>query len=281
MKGGKRTNFKHPHATTIRKKSTLNTKFTVCSQLFPGCCLVLDQRRNKNNLSCLLSTGDKTCEWAWSHPTQPQCDHLSDSTTSHMIESPAKVTDVLNSSRLPQTSFHPAALPPCLFFYWFPSHLHTSACIFLLLFLVGFGCLRVKIEFIWALSQVSCNVCLESDCALVFARKGIKSQPWSQSYINRKINNPVPFACICKPVDLCFTNDIKFRKRKHITLFQSNKPLFISQHCGHTCRMTATFLKAWSLRLGDWQTVSHRLNGWSIEIFWPWGQLAMRHLLTV
>lgn len=31
----------------------------------------------------------------------PLYDHLSASTTSHMIESPAKVTDVLNSSRLP------------------------------------------------------------------------------------------------------------------------------------------------------------------------------------
>lgn len=149
---------------------------TVCSQLFHGCCLALEQRRNKNNLSCLLPMGDKTCERAWSQPTQPHCDHLSASTTSHMIESPAKVTDVLNSSRLPQTSFHPTALPPCLFFYWFPSHLHTSACIFLLLFLVGFGCQREKIEFIWALSQVSCNICLESDCVLVFARERIKSQ---------------------------------------------------------------------------------------------------------
>lgn len=94
-----------------------------------------------------------------------------------MIESPAKVTDVLNSSRLP---FQPPFISPlclllCFFIDFLPICIRQHA-----FFVVVFGCcgwLWEKIEFIWALSQVSCDVCLRSDCVLCVCEKesgGIK-----------------------------------------------------------------------------------------------------------
>lgn len=65
-----------------------------------------------------------------------------------------------------QASFHLTAQPPCLFFIDFlPICIRQHA--FLVVVFGCFGCLWEKIEFIWALFQVSCDVCLGSDCVFV------------------------------------------------------------------------------------------------------------------
>lgn len=99
--------------------------------------------------------------WASLETTYTAC------TTSHMIESPAKVTDVLNSSRLPSKPpfISPLCLLVCFFIDFLPICIRQHA--FFVVVFGCFGCLWEKIEFIWALSQVSCDVCLGSDCAFV------------------------------------------------------------------------------------------------------------------
>lgn len=84
-------------------------------------------------------------------------DHPSASAASHMIESPAKLTDVLNSSRLPR---EPAFISPLCLLVCFLLISFLSAYVsmhFSLLFLVVVAVCE-KIEFIWGSSQVSCGV---------------------------------------------------------------------------------------------------------------------------
>lgn len=74
---------------------------------------------------------------AWRRPTWPHCDHPLVSTTSHMIESSAKVTDVLNSSRQPSKPafISPLCLHVCFFIDFLPICIHQHA-----FFAVVFGC---------------------------------------------------------------------------------------------------------------------------------------------
>lgn len=107
---------------------------------------------------------------AWRQRTWSHSDHRSGFMTSHVIESLARGTDVLNSSRLPSlaASSHLAAqAPPCLFFIDFlPICVRQHA-----YFAVVSSCLWEKIGFIWASSQVSCDVCLGPDsCVWVCVR---------------------------------------------------------------------------------------------------------------
>lgn len=114
-------------------------------------------------------TWKKMCVRAWRQPTRPHSDHCSGFTTSHVIESLAKGTDVLNSSRLPS---EPPLISPlellliCFFIDFLPICVRQHA-----YFAVVSSCLWEKIEFMWASSQVSCDVCLGPDsCVSLCAR---------------------------------------------------------------------------------------------------------------